>query len=78
MRIFCSCVHDRKADRCRSDQLRKQYDVNVFGLLDVTTAFLPYMRAQRAGTVVLMGSRTSWWPENPVSHGLLVPRGTRC
>lgn len=48
-----------------SDELRKQYDVNLFGLLDVTNAFLPYLRAQRSGTVVLMGSRTSWLPEMP-------------
>ncbi|GJE85476.1 NAD P-binding protein [Phanerochaete sordida] len=48
-----------------SDELRKQYDVNVFGLLDVTNAFLPYLREQRSGTIVLMGSRTSWLPEMP-------------
>jgi short-subunit dehydrogenase len=40
--------------------------VNVFGLVDVTTAFLPYLREQRSGTVVLLGSRTSWASEQPV------------
>ncbi|KAJ7239361.1 hypothetical protein C8J57DRAFT_1372952 [Mycena rebaudengoi] len=39
---------------------------NVFGTLDVTTAVLPYMRAEKSGTIVMMGSRTSWRPENPV------------
>ncbi|KAI0090486.1 hypothetical protein BDY19DRAFT_992673 [Irpex rosettiformis] len=46
-----------------SEQYRRQYNVNVFGALDVTNAVLPYMRAQRSGTVVLVGSRTSWFPE---------------
>ncbi|EKM58132.1 uncharacterized protein PHACADRAFT_252197 [Phanerochaete carnosa HHB-10118-sp] len=49
-----------------SEELRKQYDVNLFGQLDVTNAFLPYMRERRSGTIVLMGSRTGWWPENPI------------
>jgi len=48
-----------------SEQFRRQYDVNVFGLVDVTTAVLPYMRARRSGTVVLIGSRSSWRPEVP-------------
>ncbi|EKM58137.1 uncharacterized protein PHACADRAFT_139799 [Phanerochaete carnosa HHB-10118-sp] len=48
-----------------SEELRKQYDVNFFGQVDVTNAFLPYMRGCRSGTVILMGSRSSWFPENP-------------
>ncbi|RPD69447.1 NAD-P-binding protein [Lentinus tigrinus ALCF2SS1-7] len=43
-----------------SDMLRKQFDVNLFGLVDVTTAILPHMRSRRSGTVVLIGSRSSW------------------
>ncbi|KAJ7754541.1 hypothetical protein B0H16DRAFT_1542689 [Mycena metata] len=43
--------------------VRKQYEVNVFGLLDVTVACLPYMRAQKEGTVVVMGSRSAWTAE---------------
>ncbi|KAI0779083.1 hypothetical protein BC629DRAFT_1522224 [Irpex lacteus] len=53
-----------------SEQYRRQYNVNVFGALDVTTAVLPYLRAQRSGTVVLVGSRTSWFPELTVSGPL--------
>ncbi len=50
----------------RAEQFRKQYDINVFGQLDVTTAVLAHMRPRRSGTIVMMCSRLSWWPVNPV------------
>ncbi len=34
------------------DEMRKQFDVNVFGAVAVTKAVLPYMRARRAGHIV--------------------------
>lgn len=37
-----------------------QFDVNVFGVIKVTNAFLPYMRTRRAGTIVMIGSRSGW------------------
>ncbi|KAJ7621251.1 hypothetical protein FB45DRAFT_928782 [Roridomyces roridus] len=40
--------------------LRKQLDVNYFGVMDVTAAVLPFMRAQKSGTVVIIGSRSAW------------------
>jgi len=43
-----------------TDLMRQQYETNVFGTLDVTLAVLPYMREQRSGTVVMMGSRSGW------------------
>jgi len=36
--------------------LRAQYDTNVFGLMAVTRAFLPAMRARREGRIVNVGS----------------------
>ena len=43
------------------------YKTNVFGLINVTTAMLPYMRTARSGTIVMIGSRMSWQPNRPVS-----------
>ncbi|KAJ6545517.1 hypothetical protein B0H19DRAFT_1266940 [Mycena capillaripes] len=48
-----------------SDLLRKQFAVNVFGVMDVVSASLPYLRAQKAGTIVIVGSRSAWKPELP-------------
>ncbi|MDR7277263.1 SDR family NAD(P)-dependent oxidoreductase [Catenuloplanes atrovinosus] len=45
-------INDREA--------RSLFDLNVFGLLDVTRAVLPVMRAQRSGVVVNMGSRAGF------------------
>ncbi|BAY28124.1 short-chain dehydrogenase/reductase SDR [Calothrix sp. NIES-2100] len=33
-------------------EVRKQYDTNVFGLLNVTCAILPYLRQQKSGRVI--------------------------
>jgi len=37
-----------------------QYKVNVFGVVNVTNAFLPYMRTRKEGTIIMMGSRSGW------------------
>ncbi|KAF9235491.1 hypothetical protein BU15DRAFT_51383, partial [Melanogaster broomeanus] len=49
------------------EKMKEQYQTNVFGTLDVTNAVLPYMRQQRSGTVVMMGSRSAWRTEVKVS-----------
>lgn len=38
----------------------EQYNTNVFGALNVTRAFLPYMRDRKSGTVVFLGSLGGW------------------
>ncbi|THH32517.1 hypothetical protein EUX98_g1704 [Antrodiella citrinella] len=37
-----------------------QFNTNVFGALNVSRAFLPYMRKRRTGTVVFLGSISGW------------------
>jgi NAD(P)-dependent dehydrogenase (short-subunit alcohol dehydrogenase family) len=50
------------------DQVHRQYQTNVFGLLALTKAFLPSFRAQHAGTVVNIASITGdqGYPYNSV------------
>lgn len=42
----------------RTALIRKQFETNVFGLMDVTMAFLPHLRARGEATLVVIGSRT--------------------
>ncbi len=37
-------------------EIRRLYDVNVFGIMEVTQAVLPHMRAQRSGRIVIVAS----------------------
>lgn len=39
-----------------SEEWRKQFDVNVFGLIDVTRAVLPHMREKRCGRIINISS----------------------
>ena len=38
------------------DKIREQFDVNVFGVMDVTRALLPHFRRRRSGTIVNVSS----------------------
>jgi NAD(P)-dependent dehydrogenase (short-subunit alcohol dehydrogenase family) len=44
------------AEEASDEELRKIYDVNVFGLLNVTRAILPYMRKQGSGHIINISS----------------------
>jgi short-subunit dehydrogenase len=37
-------------------EIRRQYETNVFGLMNVTRAFLPGMRERRAGRIINVSS----------------------
>ena len=37
-------------------EIRQLYDVNVFGIMEVTQAVLPHMRARRSGRIVIVAS----------------------
>ena len=54
-------------DSFSTKQLRRMFDTNFFGLMDVTTAALPYLRKSKDGRMVVFGSRTAWTGEMPVS-----------
>ena len=38
------------------DKIREQFEVNVFGVMDVTRALLPHFRAKRSGVIVNVSS----------------------
>jgi NADP-dependent 3-hydroxy acid dehydrogenase YdfG len=44
------------AETIATDDVRAQFETNVIGLVDVTRAFLPQMRARRAGRIVNISS----------------------
>ena len=50
-----------------STLFRKTFNVNVFGVVDMTTVTLPYLRASK-GSIINIGSRSAWKTEIPVSQ----------
>jgi NAD(P)-dependent dehydrogenase (short-subunit alcohol dehydrogenase family) len=43
-------------EELRLEDFRRQYEVNVFGVVRVTQAVLPHMRARRSGRILMMSS----------------------
>jgi NAD(P)-dependent dehydrogenase (short-subunit alcohol dehydrogenase family) len=48
--------HFGAIEELREDELRRQFEVNLFGTLNVTRAALPQLRRQRSGHIVQMSS----------------------
>lgn len=58
-------------EKATPDQIKKQFDTNVFGVMNVVREILPYFRKKRAGTIInvtSMGGRITF-PIYSVYHG---------
>lgn len=58
-------------EKATPEQIQKQFDTNVFGVMNVVRAILPYFRQKRAGTIInvtSMGGRITF-PIYSVYHG---------
>jgi NAD(P)-dependent dehydrogenase (short-subunit alcohol dehydrogenase family) len=53
--------------RYSADGFMEQYKTNVFGVINVTNAFLGHMRQRGEGTIVVVGSMSGWKTQSPVS-----------
>lgn len=53
------------------EQIYKQFDTNVFGVMNVTRAILPYFREKRDGIIINIASAGGrmTWPLNTLYHG---------
>jgi len=45
----------------------RQFQTNVFGVINVTNAILPHMRERKSGIVIMMGSRSVWKADTPIA-----------
>jgi short-subunit dehydrogenase len=53
------------------EQIQKQFETNVFGLMNVTRAILPYFRSKRDGVIINIASAGGrmTWPLYTLYHG---------
>lgn len=53
------------------EMIRKQFDTNVFGLMNVTRAILPYFRSRKSGVIINIASAGGrmTWPLYSLYHG---------
>lgn len=42
------------------EEVRQQFETNVFGVFKVTKAFLPYFRERKDGKIVFISSLVAW------------------
>lgn len=52
-------------EEASAEEVRKQYDTNVFGLLNVTRAVLPFLRKQGSGHIINISSLFGYWNVAP-------------
>ena len=54
-----------------NEQIKSQFDTNVFGIMNVTRAILPYFRNKRSGVIINMASAGGrmTWPLYTLYHG---------
>lgn len=52
-------------EEASDEEVRKQYDTNVFGLLNVTRAVIPHLRAQGSGHIINISSLFGYLNNNP-------------
>lgn len=54
-----------------NDQIKQQFDTNVFGIMNVTRAILPYFRNKRNGVIINVSSAGGrmTWPLYALYHG---------
>jgi NAD(P)-dependent dehydrogenase (short-subunit alcohol dehydrogenase family) len=67
-------VHFRRHGACAASledlsmqEIRQLYDVNVFGIMELTQAVLPHMRARRSGRIVITASAAGRMGEMSIS-----------
>jgi NAD(P)-dependent dehydrogenase (short-subunit alcohol dehydrogenase family) len=53
------------SEEASGEEVRKQYDTNVFGMLNVIRAVLPYMRQQRSGHIINISSLFAYLASAP-------------
>jgi short-subunit dehydrogenase len=55
-------LHVGPVEHLDVDEVREVFEVNVFGMLRVTQAFLPAMRARRSGKIIMISSSAAALP----------------
>ncbi|CUS11430.1 unnamed protein product [Tuber aestivum] len=55
-------VHTGTIEETTDEELKRQFQANVFGPTSIIRALLPHMRSRRSGVIANIGSMASWFP----------------